>query len=78
MTSEFAKNPQKTPGEIAANLFPKSDESKRRKKTSQETYADFADTLKKTEKCGKWGSNRPSDLFLHVRSPIMCSKWNLY
>lgn len=69
VTSEFAKNPQKTPGEIAADLFPKSNERKRRKKGFQETYADLADTLKKTEKCGKCGPSRPSDLFLQVGSP---------
>ena len=67
VSSRLVNDPDDAPGIIAKELFgkkqlPESDT------TEQSKY-----NLERAFECGRWGSSRPSDLFLKVRSsPISC------
>lgn len=69
VSSELAKDPQKTPGELFTKLFPKLRESGRRKKSSERRDAETVGALKRASECGQWGGNHPSGLFLQVCNP---------
>lgn len=67
VSSRLANDPDDAPGVIAKELFgkkqlPDSDT------TEQKGY-----NLDRAFECGKWGTSRPSDLFLKVRSSSIMS-----
>ena len=69
VTNELAKHPDKAVYKIASGLWKKglTDEVKKplvnKNKDDKNDTDEFADVLQ----CGKWGDQRPSDLFLKVR-----------
>jgi hypothetical protein len=73
VTSELAKNPKESPGEIAHTLYSHlrhegiGDKSQLLSKQSG-LIADLQTVLE----CGKWGDQHPSDLFLKVGNTNIC------
>lgn len=71
VSSELAKNPKETPGEIARRLYHKREvieEGTEHPKESGEKP-----DLERALDCGTWGDQRPSDLFLQIYHDALCS-----
>lgn len=67
VTSELAKHPKESPGEIARKLYShitREGDIHNLQSLSKKS-GDVAD-LQRAFECGKWGDRRPSDLFLKV------------
>lgn len=66
LTSRLAREPNKSPGDVAGELF--------QKKAHTQTAAAPAAAVaaqhdaERAAQCGQWGSSVPSELFLKVRS----------
>lgn len=65
VSSELAKNPAEAPGDIAKRLYGSIAKSAANGATSAANGHGEPD-LERAFDCGKWGSTRPSDLFLKV------------
>lgn len=59
VSSELAKDPTQAPSDIFHRLYSHPEQTG--------TKPVEADSLQKAAKCGNWGDNKPSDLFLKVR-----------
>ena len=65
VSSELARDPSLAPGAVIKKLYGGDIGGKEEHKSFKEPKAS-ADDLRRAYECGKWGSTRPSDLFLKV------------
>lgn len=65
VTSELAKEPQRAPSDIAKRLY-HSDLSHAASESHKADHIKRDVDLNRAFECGKWGSSRPSELFLRV------------
>jgi len=63
VSTRLAANSKEVPGDVAKQLFAKA---KSLPKSDTELKAEY--DLQRAFDCGKWGTSRPSDLFLKVRT----------
>jgi len=67
ISSEFAKNPNEAPTEIAKRLYGRNKPSAVNQDPSRIDRPDISVVdLDRARQCGRWGSNEPSELFLRV------------
>lgn len=64
VSSALAKNPEESPGEAAHRLYGHS--GHRGASQLPSTESGHVADLQRALECGKWGDQRPSDLFLKV------------
>ena len=65
VSSELAQDPTLAPGKVVKKLYGDDVGGHDEHKSFKEPHATEED-LEKAYQCGKWGSTRPSDLFLRV------------
>ena len=65
VSSELARDPSLAPGTVVKKLYGEDVGGHDEHKHFKEPRAS-AEDLQKAYECGKWGSTRPSDLFLKV------------
>ena len=65
VSSELARDPSLAPGAVIKKLYGHDAAGHDEHKQFKEPQAS-AEDLQKASECGKWGSTRPSDLFLKV------------
>lgn len=65
VSSELAQDPTLAPGSVVRKLYGDEHGGHDEHKPFKRPDA-TADDLEKAYQCGKWGSTRPSDLFLRV------------
>ena len=68
VSSELAQDPTLSPGKVAKKLYGDHVGGHDEHKTFKLPTA-TEDDLERAYRCGKWGSTRPSDLFLRVSHP---------
>lgn len=66
ISSELARDPTLAPGHVVKKLYGTDVGDHAELKHFEEPRAS-AEDLEKAYQCGKWGSTRPSELFLRVR-----------
>lgn len=70
VSSLLASNPEITPNEAWDQLYGKGSDSGPGVTNAIVNGAPPLERLERAARCGKWGENRPSDLFLEVRSGL--------
>lgn len=65
VSSELAQDPALSPGKVAKKLYGDDAGGHDERRGFKPPMA-TADDLERAYRCGKWGSTRPSDLFLRV------------
>ncbi|GFF12319.1 phospholipase D Active site motif protein [Aspergillus terreus] len=68
VSSELAKDPTQAPSDIFHRLYSHPEQTG--------TPSVEADSLQKAAKCGNWGDNKPSDLFLKIYHDALCTLQN--
>lgn len=77
ISSELARDPALAPGHVVKSLYGTDVADHAELKHYKEPRAS-AEDLEKAYRCGKWGSTRPSELFLRVSQLCGPSKqWTL-
>lgn len=66
ISSELARDPTLAPGHVVKKLYGTDVADHAELKHFKEPRAS-AEDLEKAYQCGKWGSTRPSELFMRVR-----------
>lgn len=66
VSSEFAKNPNQSPTEIVKRLHGHFKSSTKTENTEGDAAAVAAAELEQALRCGQWGPQQPSDLFLKI------------
>jgi hypothetical protein len=73
VSSELAENPNQSPGEIVNRLFKRKHEATGDNPEPPTREEGEEADLQRALKCGNWGGQRPSNLFLKVRLHISSS-----
>ncbi|KAI9735541.1 MAG: hypothetical protein M1834_001556 [Cirrosporium novae-zelandiae] len=71
LSSEYAKSPSEAPEKIIKKLYGDEELHDGEKKFEEQPNDDKE--LQKAFECGKWGSTRPSDLFLQIYHDALCT-----
>ena len=73
VSSELAKDPSLSPGEVATKIYGKRESTgKPSRDADHELNPASADDLKQALSCGRWGPNPPGELFLRVYHDVLC------
>ena len=73
MSSEIARNPSLSPGEVATKIYGKRESTgKPSRDADHELNPASAEDLKQALSCGRWGPNPPGELFLRVYHDVLC------
>ncbi|KAA6406800.1 MAG: hypothetical protein FRX48_09524 [Lasallia pustulata] len=72
ISSELARDPTLAPGHVAKKLYGTDVADHAEAKHFKEPRA-TAEDLEKAYQCGKWGSTRPSELFLRIYHDVLCT-----
>src|SRR2546423_2091740 len=73
VSSEIAKNPSLSPGEISRKLYGKRETTgKPPRNANQEFTSASTDDLKRAFSCGRWGPTQPGELFLRAYHDVLC------
>ncbi|GIZ39031.1 hypothetical protein CKM354_000242300 [Cercospora kikuchii] len=71
VSSEYAKNPSKSPGEIAEELFGSHHLKSLPATDPEHRGTSSVDALQWAKGCGKFGDTQPSELFLHALHDLL-------
>ena len=69
VSSELARNPSLVPGSVAKKLYVEDNANHTRNHIQNQRLRELdasAEDLRKAYECGKWGTSKPSELFLKV------------
>jgi hypothetical protein len=73
ISSEYAKDPTQAPGHIIKKLYGENHHKPITEHKAKHGIDYSAEDIQKAYECGKWGTTRPSDLFLKVfATPLLC------
>ena len=73
MSSEIAKNPSLSAGEVSTKIYGKRETTgKPPRDVDQELTPASADDLKQAFSCGRWGQTQPGELFLRAYHDVLC------
>ncbi|KMU85669.1 hypothetical protein CIHG_03709 [Coccidioides immitis H538.4] len=73
VSSELAKDPEATPRDVVARFLERADGQSPGEPRSEKLPVPDSKDLEVAFQCGKWGSQRPSDLFLKIYQDALCS-----
>ncbi|EFW14872.1 phospholipase D [Coccidioides posadasii str. Silveira] len=73
VSSELAKDPEATPRDVVARFLERADGQFPGEPRSEKLPVPDSKDLEVAFQCGKWGSQRPSDLFLKIYQDALCS-----
>jgi hypothetical protein len=73
VSSEIAKNPSLSPGEVATKINGKRETTGRPSRHADgELTPASAEDLKQASSCGRWGPTQPGELFLSAYHDVLC------
>lgn len=73
VSSEIAKNPSLSPGEVATKIYDKRETTGRPSRyADDELTPASAEDLKQASSCGRWGPTQPGELFLGAYHDVLC------
>jgi phosphatidylserine/phosphatidylglycerophosphate/cardiolipin synthase-like enzyme len=73
VSSEYAKDPTKTPGHHADQLYGKDQPAVTEHRTPHLRKSPTKEDISRARQCGNWGDSEPSELFLQCYHDALCS-----
>jgi phosphatidylserine/phosphatidylglycerophosphate/cardiolipin synthase-like enzyme len=73
VSSELARDPSSSAGEVSGKIFGKSDKNGKPSRDADAAISPAsADDLRKAASCGRWGPTQPGELFLRAYHDVLC------